>query len=171
MATRKKNTAPKQIGVWMDHRQARLVFRQTDGTYTIEKIDSPYDPHPRVDGLGTNKTQWGGGQYLFSDNENKTNNTEIMLTRKYYQSLAKALAPYGQILLTGPTPAKTEFFNLLLQKKSFGGKRLAVETAGKMSDKQLVAMVGRYFGKEEEEKKAKPAARKSKAKKATRRSG
>lgn len=129
----------------MDHRHARIVQWNTDGTHTINTYDSPFDPHPREEGQGTDKTQWGGGQYLFSDNESKKSNKKISQEQEYYKTLEHMLSEFDNILLTGPTTAKNELFNRILKNKLFGGKRVGVENADKMTDKELTDLMERYF--------------------------
>ena len=132
------------IGVWMDYNHARMVYRKNDGTYAIETLESLHDIHPRIDGQGSDKTQWGG-HFRYSDNESKKNHKETEQLHQYYKNLEKILSNYDDILIAGPTHAKDEFFNLLLTDKSFDGKRLGIESADKLTDNQLIALVEKYF--------------------------
>jgi len=140
------------IGVWMDHQNARFVYRKADGNYSIETMESMHDLHPRIDGQGTDKTQWGGGQYRFSDNEKKKNHREENELHEYYKALEKVLENYDNIFLVGPTHAKDELLNLVLKNKAFDGKHVAVENSDRLTDHQLIALVKKHFESDGEKK-------------------
>jgi hypothetical protein len=143
-----KQQTVKCIGVWLDHVHARLVQADAAGEYTIETINSTFKPHERVAGEGTDKSYWGGAQFGNSSDESKKNNAVHDKTRKYYETIEKAIAGYDHIFLTGPTEAKNELFNVIMKNKSFDGKKVEVENADKLTDHQLIALVKDHFEKE-----------------------
>jgi hypothetical protein len=143
----KKQTSESHIGIWMDHQHAKLIYKLPDGAYTMDIIESPFDPHPRIPGQDSDSTKWGRDKFMFSDNEHSTNNLRIKETRQYFKEIGKTIAAYSSILLTGPTTAKNELLNMLLTKKSFIQKTFSVENSDKMTDKQLIAFVNNYFSK------------------------
>lgn len=131
------------IGVWMDHHAAHLVYQGEDNVYRVEILESAVDKHPRVEGEGSDTASFGKNR--ISNNEYGKNNKEQEQLNQYFSLLKKTLEKYDDILLTGPTSAKKEFFNFLYNEKSFDGKAILVENADKMTENQLIAFVKDYF--------------------------
>jgi hypothetical protein len=63
----------------------------------------------------------------------------------YYDAVIASLRGYGTLLLLGPGEAKGELHSRLIKSK-LAARVAAVETAGKMTDRQIVAKVRTYFG-------------------------
>jgi hypothetical protein len=62
----------------------------------------------------------------------------------YYDTVIAGLRDYRSLLLLGPGEAKTELQSRLMKSK-LGARVEAVETADKLSDRQLIAKVHTYF--------------------------
>lgn len=137
------NNRNNHIGVWMDHHAAHLVYQEENNAYRVEILESPVDKHPRVEGEGSDTASFGKNR--ISNNEYGKNNKEQEQLNQYFALLKKTLEKYDDILLTGPTNAKKEFFNFLYTEKSFDGKTILVENADKMTENQLIAFVKDYF--------------------------
>jgi hypothetical protein len=70
------------------------------------------------------------------------------LTRElneYYDGVVAALRDYEALLVFGPGEAKGEFHARLLHYKQ-GGRVAAIDTADRMTDRQIVAKVRAYWG-------------------------
>ncbi len=63
----------------------------------------------------------------------------------YFDAVIAALRSSDSVLVFGPGEAKREFL-ARLSKMNLGGRIAAVQTAGQMSDRQIVAEVRAYFG-------------------------
>ncbi|MBK9285557.1 MAG: hypothetical protein IPM51_14745 [Sphingobacteriaceae bacterium] len=122
------------VGVWMDYHQAKFI--------TVEKeiaiVVSGHDKFPRVDGQGADGTRWGPNS---SNNEFTKNQKENAQIKEYFNQLMELLADYQNILLFGPTKAKNELYNLILENKKFSDKKIKVESADQMTDNQLIEFV------------------------------
>lgn len=134
------------IAVWMDHSIAKLIYPKGNENYAVENLISPHDIHPREDGQGPDHTSLGN--YRESNNEYSRNHKEMEELHEFYHALRKVLGKYDEILLFGPTKAKEEFLNIILNDKSFNGKRISIENSDKLSDHQLISYVKKYFSSE-----------------------
>lgn len=77
--------------------------------------------------------------------ESEMHNKQQQKLAAYYKSLAGTIRNYDQVLLFGPTSAKTELFNILRKDRLFDAVRLEVLDADAMTDNQQHAFVRDYF--------------------------
>ena len=63
----------------------------------------------------------------------------------YYDAVIAALRNYDNLLIFGPGEAKQELHKRLLRMK-LGARVAAVQTDDKMTDRQIIAKVRKYFG-------------------------
>jgi stalled ribosome rescue protein Dom34 len=63
---------------------------------------------------------------------------------KYYEKVASCIGDADSILILGPGEAKGEL-RACLQEGAFGGRVVALETADKMTDRQIAAKVRDHF--------------------------
>ena len=66
-------------------------------------------------------------------------------TKAYYKTIAEVILPYDEIYLFGPTTAKDEFQNFLLQDSHFKTKIIRVESTDYVTENQQNAQVQRHF--------------------------
>lgn len=138
------------IAVWMDYSTAKLVYPK-GVEYQVEIVGSSHDIHPREDGQHSDHTRVGKNRE--SNNEYSRHHKEMEQLHSYYHILEKVLRPYDEILLLGPTKAKDELFNILMDDKTFNGKRIELEKSDKMTEPQLLAFVKDYFAEKVKAKK------------------
>ena len=130
------------IGVWLDHATAKLIEISSDKAL-ITTIQSPYKKHIRIPGLSISKERFGPDFYY--NLEYKIHNRKIHDLSSYYKDLINRLKGFDEIVLFGPTKAKTELYNLLIQNKHFSLKTISIESKDKMSEKQMTTFVKKYF--------------------------
>ena len=65
----------------------------------------------------------------------------------YYKAIAAVIKNYEEVLLFGPTDAKTELFNLLKADHHFDKINIETKHADKMTENQQHAFVKEYFFK------------------------
>ncbi|HWY10114.1 MAG TPA: hypothetical protein VN026_02255 [Bacteroidia bacterium] len=128
----KKNnmTTKKQIGIWMDHSAAHLM-ELTNDVITTNIIESEFTHKVKEDSL--NKS------------ENLMHNKEQHLQHSYYKKIGEAIKDHQQVVLFGPTDAKTELFNLLKEDHHFENIEIDVEDTDKMTENQQHAFVKAHF--------------------------
>jgi stalled ribosome rescue protein Dom34 len=115
-----------QVGVWIDHHQAVIVAAPT-GEFAISRsIGTTAPEHHR-------------------SSEHTMHNAEQHLKTKHYHAVATHLTGFDHILLFGPGTAQEEMLKLLNADTHFRQKKIAIDSAGHMTDNQLVAKVRDFF--------------------------
>lgn len=128
-----------RVGLWIDHQKAVIVSVEEKGE-TVRKIES-----------GAKHIEYRGGPHpktaysaQYSQGDDQLDNQFMERLNKYYDQVAVLLRGATSILILGPGEAKTELKARLAREK--GRLRpLYVETADKMTDRQIVARVRDYF--------------------------
>jgi hypothetical protein len=114
----------RNIGVWIDHKQAFLI-RYTDGR--VDAIPSNLEPPAHYSG----GTQLGGKLNQKGDMELRHNDR--------YRVQAES------IFIMGPGEAKIEFEKALKKHKAMQKRLLKVETADKMTKNQMLAYAKEFY--------------------------
>ena len=132
---------PKQlVGIFMDHHEARIIDARTKASRTIH---SKYESRLREKGQSAVGTQLG--DYRSTNNEATEHHQEQHDTKAYYKAIGEAILPYDEIYLFGPTSAKEEFQNFLLEDPHFREKIIRVEGADYITLNQQNAQVRDHF--------------------------
>lgn len=126
----------KQAGLWIDHKEAFIVFVGDNGEET-RRIESGMDKHVRFS--GGNRPEDG------SADDQRDRQFSAHLNR-YYDEVISHIGGADAILLFGPGEAKGEFEKRLASKGPVG-RVVGVETADKMTTPQIAAKVRQHFGR------------------------
>ena len=126
----------EQAGLWIDHREAFVVFVRND-TEETKRIESRMEKHVRFS--GGNEPEEG------SADDQRDRKFSAHLTR-YYDEVISNIRDAQSILLFGPGEAKGEL-KKRLAAKGLGGRIVATETVDKMTIPQIVAKVREHFRK------------------------
>ncbi len=123
----------RQVGLWIDHRQAVLVIL-TGKEEEIKRISSNIEKHVR---FASGSSEDGSAEDM------RDRQFENQLNR-YYDEVIAVIREADAIQIFGPGEAKGE-----LQKRIEGenlkGHIVAVETVDKMTDRQIAAKVRQRF--------------------------
>lgn len=132
---------PRQlVGVFMDHHSARIIDARTNASRFIH---SKYDSRLRENGQSATGTRMG--KYRSTNREANEHHQQNSDTRAYYKAIAEVILPYDEIYLFGPTTAKDEFQNFLLDDSHFGSKIIRVESTDYATTNQQNAQVRHHF--------------------------
>ena len=129
-----------KTGVWIDHRKAVIVIVGPTGEHTA-LIVSNVEKQPRRTGDSPLKGPYESRQVSRDDRRQMALTGEL---NTYYDSVVTAVRDAESLLILGPGEAKGEF-KKRLDKNKLGGRVAAVETADKMTDRQIAAKVRAYF--------------------------
>ena len=129
-----------KAGVWIDHRKALIVVVAPDGERTT-LIISKVEKHPQRSGDSPLKGRYAADQVPADDSRQKALTGELNV---YYDAVIAAARNAGSLLIFGPGEAKGEL-RKRLSKNKLGARIAAVETADKMTDRQIAAKVREYF--------------------------
>jgi len=130
------------IGLWIDHKKAVIVRLGSQGE-EVQEVESGIEQHVKYRGATHPKTPYSA-QYQQGDDQLDKQFTQRL--NKFYEKVITHLRGADAVLIIGPGEAKSEFGKRLTHSR-VGVKIAAIETAGKMTVRQIAAKVRDYFGK------------------------
>jgi hypothetical protein len=130
----------KYAGLWIDHKKAVLVI-VTDGKEEKKLVLSDTERKLRFSGGAHSKTSYGAYRGSSEDTQDRRFMNHI---NRYYDEVISAVHDAESILIFGPGEAKGEI-EKRLQGKNFHGQIVSVETADKMTDRQVTAKIHEHF--------------------------
>jgi len=120
----------KRLGIWMDHASAHLM-QLTTGPIETATIESTFTHETKEDSL--------------EKSEHLMHNKEQHKQSEYYRKLGETIKDFDEVILFGPTDAKTELFNLLKADQHFTKIKIGIKQTDKMTTNQEHAFVREYF--------------------------
>jgi hypothetical protein len=129
-----------RAGIWIDHRKAVIVAVGPNEEHTA-CITSNVEKHLERSGDSPLKGPYESHQVPPDDRRQMVLTGEL---NDYYDAVIAAVRNVESLLICGPGEAKGEF-KKRLEKKKLGGRIAEVETADKMTDRQIAAKVRDYF--------------------------
>lgn len=124
----------RDAGLWIDHKEALLVFVGDDGEET-RRIESEIEKHVRFS---------GGNRPADGSADDQRDRQFMTHLNRYYDDVISQVRDVESILLLGPGEAKGEL-EKRLSSKGLGGRIVGVETADKMTAPQVAARVREQF--------------------------
>jgi stalled ribosome rescue protein Dom34 len=128
----------RHIGLWIDHKQAYLVWYESS---RVDMIPSNIEPPAHYSG----GTQLGGKLTQSGDTELRHNDRYKVQLNRFYKQVISALQDAASILVMGPGQAKVEFEKALKKHKNLKNRLVKVETADKMTKNQMIAHVKEFY--------------------------
>jgi len=125
-------TTVKNLGIWMDHSSAHIM------ELTINPIETTI-----VESKFTHQKK----EESLSKGEKVMHNKEQHQQTAYYKTLGETIKNYEDVLLFGPTDAKTELLNVLRSDNNFAKIKIEIKQSDKMTENQEHAFVRNYFSK------------------------
>jgi hypothetical protein len=132
----KEKSMKRQAGMWIDHRQAFVVFID-EGAEETQRIESGMEKHVRFSGRAALEEG--------SADDQRDRQFTVHLN-KYYDEVISHIRDAESILLFGPGEAKGEF-EKRLANKGLGGRIVGIEIVDKMTDRQIAAKVRQHYQK------------------------
>jgi len=121
----------EKIGVWMDHSIAHII-KIKNKKFTTDTIES---------------LSMQGEKQNFARDESLKNNTEQDQLSEFFKRLSAVIMDYSEVILFGPTNAKTELYNLLKEDSHFNNIKINIETTDNLTDNQMHAFVKEHYEK------------------------
>lgn len=126
----------KQIGLWIDHRKA-VIAQSSGAEEEIKVILSHADRQPgRQDGVRSGEKH----ESLQVPADDVKDRKFAQQLNAYYDEVIAVVHEAESLMIFGPGEAKGEFKKRLESKKP-SGRTVTVETADKMTDRQIAAKV------------------------------
>jgi nitrogenase subunit NifH len=120
----------KKLGIWMDHASAHIM------EFTSNPIETK---------IITSEFTHEEKEYSLSKNENLMHNKEQHQQAEYYKKIGETIKDYGEVILFGPTNAKSELLNVLNSNHLFSKVKIETKQTDKMTVNQQHAFVRDYF--------------------------
>lgn len=129
-----------RVGLWIDHRSAIVVYI-AENEVGIKTIKS------NVDKLLRNANEESSSAAFEKHKATKAdiqNDTYAKLMEKFYGKVYSGVKNAESVLIFGPDEAKSEL-KTYIEKIYIGKLVIGVETVDRMSDRQVIAKVSKYF--------------------------
>ncbi|MCX6320344.1 MAG: hypothetical protein NTX93_00850 [Bacteroidia bacterium] len=123
----KKN---KHLGICMDHSNAFLMELANDTIVTNNIVSE--SAHPEK-------------EFNLYKSEKLIHIKEQHQQSSYYKKLSDIIKNYQEVVLFGPTEAKSELLNLLKADHLFENIKIEIIDSDKMTENQMQAFVREYF--------------------------
>jgi hypothetical protein len=128
------------VGLWIDHRKAVIVLLDEKGEDVVQ-VDSGIGKHTRFRGLTRSKIPYTPQHQQGDDQLDKQFTQHV---NRFYEKVITYLRGADTVFILGPGEAKSEFQKRLTQGKA-EVHIAAIETAGKMTVRQISAKVRDFF--------------------------
>ena len=135
----------KYVGIWVDHEKAFIASLVKNDEITheaIHQIKSNVEGHFRLSGGSRSRTPYGPQDVASEKSIDKRRNHRL---RQYYQKVIRQIQDSRKVLIFGPGEAKLELEKEIRKSKELARKLVGVETADKMTERQIAAKVRRCF--------------------------
>lgn len=133
----------RDVGVWIDHRKA-MIASVTEKGEEMGLVISKAESQPRRTGGSPLKGRAEPEREPMSNAKQRKFTGHLNI---YYDAVIAALRDARRILIFGPGEAKGELKKRLARAK-MGARVLRVETADKMTERQLAKRVRSFFAEE-----------------------
>ena len=130
----------RQIGLWIDHKGAVILTISEQGE-NIQKVESGIAKHIRYRGTTRPRTAYSA-QHQQGDDQ--LDNQFVEHLNKFYGEVIGRIRGADSVLIFGPGEAKSELKKRIAREKNCVGN-IRIETADKMTDRQIAAKVRKYF--------------------------
>ena len=129
-----------KVGLWVDHRKA-IIVKLTEQGEKVESINSGAEKQLR---RSSDNPLKGPFYVLHVPKDTARQRIFSGYLNTYYDAIIASLQPAQAILIIGPSEAKDEL-KKQMEKSGLGKYVVGVETAGRMTERQIAARVRRYF--------------------------
>jgi hypothetical protein len=133
-----------KVGLWIDHRKA-IIVAVTDKEEEMGLVISRAEKQPRRSGDSPLKGPHDPRQVRPDNILQRVFTAHLNI---YYDAVIASIRDAESILILGPGEAKAQLKERL-EKHGLGGHIVGIETADKMTDRQIAAKVRQYFPKPE----------------------
>ena len=139
----------KYVGIWLDHREAFVVSLVKNQPMAgkqqeiIERIESDIERRVRLSGGSRSRKTPYGPQDVSVDSKQEDRFKRQL--REYFKKILLRIGDADGILISGPGEAKIELKKEIEKSKEFANKIKKIESADKMTERQIAAKVRAFF--------------------------
>jgi hypothetical protein len=128
------------VGVWIDHRKA-LVVVLTENGEEIKQIVSDVEKQIRRSGDSPLKGAYESQLVPTDDSRQRSFTGDLNI---YYDEVIASIRGAESLFLFGPGEAKNEL-NERLTEQHLGRRVIGIETADKLTDREIAAQVRQHY--------------------------
>ena len=129
-----------QVGMWIDHREANIVFLSQDGEET-KQIKSTVEKQLRRSGNSPSNEPYEANMVPASDRREKGYMGHLA---NYYEEIISLVRGAESVFIFGPGEAKEEL-RKHFHKHNLGERIVGFETADKMTKRQVAQKVRNFY--------------------------
>ena len=132
----------KNIGIWLDHEKATIVTI-VNGMTTISHLHSEAENNNHsLHGASASATHFAHQEIT---RERKIERHHKELLHHYYQRIIHNIRDAEKLFIFGPGEAKIELEKEIKKTNGLASKIIAVKSADKMTDHQIMELVRNFF--------------------------
>jgi len=129
-----------KTGIWIDHRNAVIVSERPEGE-AIDTVWSNVEKHPERTGDSVLKGPYEALQVPADDKRQRALTQHL---NAYYDAVIAKTVQASVVFIFGPGEAKEEL-KRRLEHKHLGSRVAGLESADKLTDRQITAKVREFF--------------------------
>ena len=130
-----------RVGLWIDHRKA-VIVTLSDEVEATRLVEANVGKHVRYSDSGRSGKSHDSRSGAGEDTRERHFEGEL---NQYYDEVIAHIRDADAILILGPGEAKGEL-KTRLERDGLGNRIVAIETADKMTDRQVAAIVRARVG-------------------------
>jgi len=130
----------KEVGLWVDHRQAVIVTIKNNVAVTQE-INSDMEKHVRFSG-GSDSSNSGDSHESNAEDQRDRKFSDHL--NQYYDGIISLIRDAESIWIFGPGEAKSELENRL-KKAELGARIVGIYPVDKMTTPQIIARIQSHY--------------------------
>lgn len=127
-------------GIWLDLKQAYIINLENDKV-SMEHVDSNIEDF-HVKGGSRSNEAWGPMEKASDTTFLERRNHQIAT---FVEVLKKRVKDSSDLYIFGPAEAKISLEKAILKDKSFHPQLLSVETAGHLTENQMIEKVKEFY--------------------------
>jgi hypothetical protein len=131
------------LGIWLDHREAYLIWVDENGEADVQHAEADYPEEGEKPGRAIAGRAGAYGAVAPHVHLEEKQRREA---KRFYDKLFRAVRRAERIYIFGPGKAREELAKRLQEHKDFAGHIRAVESGEKMTHAQMAARVRDFFG-------------------------
>ena len=142
MLLKKETIMKKQIGIWLDLKEAFIIDANNENT-NIQRIESEID-FSHFGGGARSKTPYGP---MDNTSERKVLDRRTHQMNDYFDTILNQINQGDELVIFGPAEAKVGLKKRIASKKGNALTVRGIVTADSMTENQRVAFVRDFFNK------------------------
>ena len=142
----KKIKPEKKAGIWLDQEKAYIISLTENSYPSIKKIRSAVESRIRVPGEDKVFTRFG---HTIVDDQVKKQRRQRHQRHRYFTEIIKLIQDVNYIYLFGPSDARYELNNEIEKNHILKGRIVAIKSADRMTQEQMIHATLNFFDSEE----------------------